>query len=329
MKKRVFSAVQPTGVLHIGNYLGAIKNWLELQDQYNCIFSVVDLHALTVPQDPKVLKAKTMEIVNLYLACGLDPKKCLIFIQSHVPYHTELTWLLNCLTYYGELQRMTQFKEKARGKGETVSVGLFDYPVLMAADILLYQTELVPVGADQKQHVELARDLAERFNNRFGAVFTVPEVQIKEVGARIKALDDPTKKMSKTAESIYNYIALTDPPDLIRKKIKRAVTDSGTEVRSGPDKPALTNLLTIYSLFTGQPIPKLEEQYKGKGYADFKFDLAEVLVEALKPIQEKYFALQESPGQVQVLLKEAAEQAKLIAGKTVALVKEKMGLVKL
>jgi len=329
MKKRVFSAVQPTGVLHIGNYLGAIKNWLELQDQYDCIFSVVDLHALTVPQEPQILREKTLEVVNLYLACGLDPKKCLIFIQSHVPYHTELTWLLNCLTYYGELQRMTQFKEKAKGKGETVSVGLFDYPVLMAADILLYQTELVPVGADQKQHVELARDLAERFNNRFGSVFTVPEVQIKEVGARIKALDDPQKKMSKTAASIYNYVALTDPPDLIRKKIKRAVTDSGTEVRSGPDKPALTNLLTIYSLFSGKSIKQLEAEYQGKGYAKFKADLAEVLVETLRPIQERYFALQESPQQVRALLQEAAAKAQAIAGKTVATVKEKMGLVKL
>lgn len=321
--------MQPTGILHIGNYLGAIKNWLELQEEYDCIFSVVDLHALTVPQDPKVLRAKTVEVVNLYLACGLDPQKCLIFIQSHVPYHTELTWLLNCLTYYGELQRMTQFKEKARGKGETVSVGLFDYPVLMAADILLYQTELVPVGADQKQHVELARDLAIRFNNRFGKVFTVPEVQIKEVGARIKALDDPQKKMSKTAASIYNYVALTDPPDLIRKKVKRAVTDSGTEVRSGPDKPALTNLLTIYSLFTGKTVKQLEEEYKGKGYAEFKADLAEVLVEALKPIQEKFFALQENPAYVHSLLKEAAEKAAGIASKTIELVKDRMGLVKL
>ena len=322
--ERVFSGVQPSGALHIGNYLGAIKNWLELQSDYQCIFCVVDLHAITVPQEPKELLKKTIEVAKIYLAAGVDPQKSTIFVQSHVKEHAELCWLLNTIARIPELERMTQFKDKVKGKNE-VSVGLFDYPVLMAADILLYKTAVVPVGEDQIQHIELARDLAQRFNNRFGEVFIAPKPMVRKEGARIMGLDDPTKKMSKTASNRYNYIVMTDSPDELREKIKKAVTDSGKEIIFSPDKPALANLLTIYSLFSGQDIKEIEKMYRGKGYANFKNDLTEVVAEFLKPFQERYNALDD--GEALKILRGGAQKVQAIAGQTMSEVKRAMGLI--
>ncbi|TSC52110.1 MAG: tryptophanyl-tRNA synthetase [Parcubacteria group bacterium LiPW_39] len=325
--KRVFSGVAPSGVIHLGNYLGAIKNWLELQENYECIFCVVDLHAITIPQKPEKLRAKILEVAKIYLAAGIDPEKSIIFVQSQVKEHTELTWILNTLTKIPELERMTQFKEKSQEHRQGVNLGLFDYPVLMAADILLYKTQVVPVGEDQQQHVELARTLAERFNRNFGETFIVPEALIKKEGARIMALDDPTKKMSKSAKSPLNYIALTDPPDLIREKIKKAVTDSGKQILYRPDKPALANLLTIYSLLGNKSIKELEKQYQGKGYAEFKKDLAETIIEFLAPFQKKYTSLDKNPDYVLKILHDGAQKAQTISEKTMKEVKDKVGLV--
>lgn len=322
--ERVFSGVQPSGVLHIGNYLGAIKNWLDLQNDFQCIFCVVDLHALTVPQDPKELMKKTIEVAKIYLAAGIDPQKSAIFVQSHVKEHAELCWLLNTITRLPELERMTQFKDKAKGKRE-VSMGLFDYPVLMAADILLYKTAVVPVGEDQVQHIELARDLAQRFNTRFGEIFVIPKPMVRQEGARIMGLDDATKKMSKSAASHYNYIALTDSPDQVQEKIKKAVTDSGKKIEYGPDKPALSNLLMIYSLLTGRSVVEIEGGYQDKGYADFKKDLADVVVEFLKPFQEKYNALDD--GDVLNILRSGAKKIQPIAAQTLSEVKKAMGII--
>lgn len=326
--KRVFSGVAPSGVIHVGNYLGAIKNWLEIQKQYECIFCVVDLHAMTVPQEPQKLKNKILEVAKIYLAAGINPEKSIVFVQSHVKEHAELCWILNTLTRIPELERMTQFKEKSQEHRQSVNVGLFDYPVLMAADILLYGTEVVPVGEDQQQHVELARTLAGRFNNTFGETFIIPQALIKkEAGARIMGLDDPTKKMSKSAKSPLNYIALIDPPDLIREKIKKAVTDSGKQILYRPDKPALANLLTIYSLLSNKSIKDLEKMYQGKGYAEFKKDLAEVIVEFLAPFQKKYTDLDKNPDYVLKILKAGAQKAQKIAEKMMNEVKKKVGLV--
>lgn len=325
--ERLFSGIQPSGNLHLGNYLGAIKQWLPLQDQYEAIFCVVDMHAITVPQDPAELRKKTIEIAKIYLAAGIDPEKSTLFVQSHVPAHAELGWILNTITTMGELGRMTQFKDKAQGGGvDTSGVGLFDYPVLMAADILLYDTATVPVGEDQKQHVELTRDLAQRFNSRFGETFVVPEPLIQREGARIMGLDDPTKKMSKSAASEYNYIALSDDADTIRKKIKKAVTDSGSEIVYADDKPALKNLINIYTLLSGKKVDEVEAMYVGKGYGDFKADLAEVVVNFLVPFQERLAAI--SDDEVLVVLRAGAEKARAIAEKKVAAVYEKVGFVR-
>jgi tryptophanyl-tRNA synthetase len=324
-KKIVFSGVQPSGVLHIGNYLGAIQRWVRLQSQTTNYFCVVDLHALTIRQDPEELHANTLRVAKTYLAAGIDPQHSTIFIQSHVKEHCELAWLLATLCYMGELSRMTQFKDKSRNKGENIGVGLFTYPTLMAADILLYHTDLVPVGEDQKQHLELTRDLAVRFNNAFGETFVVPEPVIGEVGARIMGLDDPTRKMSKSEPKPGHYLALTDPPDAIRKKIGRAVTDSGTEIRAGADKPALSNLLNIYHLMSGISIAELEERYRGQGYAAFKRDLAEVVIEHLRPFQERYAALDDA--EVMALLRAGADRARAVAAETIQQVKERMGIV--
>jgi len=321
----VFSGAQPSGVLHIGNYLGAIKNWVELQDEYRCVFCVVDLHAITVPQDPKELFKKTIEVTKIYLAAGLDPEKSIIFVQSHVKEHAELAWILNTLARLPEMERMTQYKEKAKEHKKDVNLGLFSYPVLMAADILLYKTGAVPVGEDQSQHVELARDLAQRFNNRFGETFVLPKALIRKSGARIMALDDPEKKMSKSASSAYNYISLTDSPDLIREKIKKAVTDSGKEIVFRPDKPALANLLTIYSLLAKKETKDVEKMYQGKGYADFKNDLAEVAVKFLKPFQERYGALDDE--KVMEILRDGAAKAQKIASETMTEVKKAVGFI--
>ncbi len=327
-RPRVFSGIQPSGALHLGNLLGAIRNFVAMQQTHDCVFCVVDLHAITVRQERKELRRSTLEVANTFLAAGIDPRRSIVIVQSQVPQHTELAWILNTVAYMGELRRMTQFKDKTGGgESESVGVGLFDYPVLMAADILLYRADAVPVGEDQKQHVELTRDLAERFNNAFGKTFVVPTPIIREEGARVMALDDPTKKMSKSAGSAYNYIALDDSPDDIRRKIRRAVTDSGTEVRTGPDKPALTNLLTIYALLAGEPVPVIAERYEGKGYADLKQDLAEVVVEVLAPIQERMRALEADPSQTLSVLKDGAERAEAIAERTMARVRERVGLL--
>lgn len=383
--KRIFSGVQPSGNLHIGNYLGAIANWVKLQDQYESIFCVVDMHAITVPQDPETLRKKTIEIAKIYLAAGIDPKKSSIFVQSQVSEHAELMWILNTITKNGDLNKMTQFKDKTgfdeqafemamkdkasekfseiyvKNKGmfiksdvdvealadaifkitleTTVAVyktrlrepfnsahmGLFDYPVLMAADILLYDTQVVPVGEDQKQHVELARDLAKRFNHKFGETFIVPEVHIKKEGMRVMGLDNPEKKMSKSAESVYNRIELLDDAETIRKKIRKAVTDSGSEIVYRDDKPALKNLINIYSSFSNLSPQEIEKKFVGKGYGDFKNELAEVIISFLQPFQERYNKL--SDKEVVKILEKGAKNIRKIAEKKMKEVKEKVGFV--
>lgn len=326
-KKIVFSGVQPSGGLTIGNYIGAIKNWIDLQDKYDCYYSIVDLHAITVPQVPKDLRKNTLELLAIYLACGLDPEKSTIFIQSHVPAHAELTWVLNTITYMGQLSRMTQFKEKSRKSKENLNAGLFTYPVLMAADILLYQTELVPVGEDQKQHLELARDLAERFNNRYSPTFKVPEPLIKEEGARIMSLQDPESKMSKSDENENGYILILDEPDAIRRKIKRAVTDSIGEIKYNDEQLGIKNLINIYSAFSGDSIEEIENRYEGVGYGKFKEDLAEVVIEGLMPIQEKYKEIINNKDYLEKVYREGAEKANYIANKTLRKVYKKVGFI--
>jgi tryptophanyl-tRNA synthetase len=369
--QRLFSGIQPSGNLHLGNYLGAIKQWVELQNDYEAFFCVVDLHAITVPQDPAELRKKILEIAKIYLAAGINPEKSTIFIQSHITGHTELGWILNTVATMGELGRMTQFKDKAGVGAQEVegaidadtdnfnsaftslkpeelkelvkklagvmvakqrrienitSVGLFDYPVLMAADILLYDTAVVPVGEDQKQHVELTRDLAQRFNNRFGETFVLPEPLITKEGARIMGLDDPTKKMSKSAASEYNYIALTDDADAVRKKIKKAVTDSGSEIVYSDEKPALRNLINIYTLLSGKSTQEIEAMYQGKGYGDFKSDLAEVVVNFLVPFQERLTAI--SDEEALRILRAGAEKARALSEQKIKGVYEKVGFVR-
>ncbi|HEX3015075.1 MAG TPA: tryptophan--tRNA ligase [Desulfobacteria bacterium] len=322
--KRVFSGVQPSGDLHIGNYLGAIKQFAALQDQADCFFCVVNLHAITVPQDPVELKRKTLEVASLYFAAGLDPQKATVFVQSDVSAHAELGWMLQCLTYFGECSRMTQFKDKSHGK-ENFSVGLFTYPTLMAADILLYQADIVPVGQDQKQHLELSRNLAQRFNQRYGETFRVPEPMIGEVGARIMGLDDPNKKMSKSAENPNNRINLMDDPKTVQKKIARAVTDSSSEVRYAPEeKPGISNLMSIYSSFSGESLATIEERYRGNGYGIFKSDLAALINADLAKVQSKYHELIES-NKVEEYLAIGADRARAVATKTLDLAKQKMG----
>ena len=325
-RQRVFSGMQPSGNSHLGNYLGAIRNWVRQQDQYENVFCVVDLHALSLPTDPATLRANTLSLASVLLAAGIDPQRSILFVQSDVQEHTELCWLLSSVTQFGELRRMTQFKDKGGGQEESVSAALFFYPVLMAADILLYDTDLVPVGDDQKQHIELTRDAALRFNGRYGETFVIPEPDIKPEGARIMALDDPIKKMSKSDAAPNSAIALTDPPDTIRRKIRRAVTDSGSDVRAAADKPAVTNLLTIYSLLRGEPISVIEDRYAGRGYGDFKKDLAEGVVEAISPIQERLAMYNANPDEVQAILAGGADRAREYASAKLALVRERMGL---
>ena len=324
--KRVFSGIQPTGNIHIGNYLGALKQFVELQDNSDCIYCIVDLHSITVPQDPKKLRECIRNVAALYLAVGVDPKKSTVFVQSDVPGHSELSWILTCCSYTGELSRMTQFKQKSKEK-ESAPTGLFMYPVLMAADILLYDTQIVPVGDDQKQHIELTRDLAVRINGKYGKdTLVVPEGKYMKSGARIMALDEPTNKMSKSAENEFSRISLLDPPNKIKKAIMRATTDSDGEVRfDAENKPGISNLLSIYSVFSGISIEQLEKKYQGSGYGDFKKDLVEVVVDALAPIQQKYNDVMES-GELDKILKEGAEKAGAIAQKTLRRVKENFGL---
>jgi tryptophanyl-tRNA synthetase len=323
--QRIFSGIQPTNNIHLGNYLGALKNWVELQNSYDAFYCIVDLHAITIKQEPKELRQNILNAAKTYLALGLDPNKCTIFVQSHVSEHAELGWLLNTIAKISELERMTQFKDKAKQHKENVNMGLFDYPVLMAADILLYDTQVVPVGEDQKQHVELTRDLAVRFNSLFGKTFIEPEPLIKKEGARIMGLDDPTKKMSKSATSANSYITLLDSPEVVAKKISRAVTDSGTTIESGADRPALTNLLTIYSLLSHKSIKEIEKEYTGKGYADFKKGLAEVVKEFIMDFQNKFNTLDDD--EVKNILEAGAVKARMIAGKKLEEVKTKMGLL--
>lgn len=324
--KRIFSGAQPTGNVHLGNYLGALRNWVALQHEYESFFCIVNLHAITVPQDPKTLAEKTRELTRIYLAVGIDPQVSTIFVQSDVAEHAELTWLLNCVTRMSELERMTQFKDKARKQQENVGVGLFDYPVLMAADILLYHTDLVPVGEDQKQHLELTRDIAIRFNRDYGETFRVPDPFIPKVGARIMSLADPTKKMSKSdEESESGCVMLLDEPDAVRRKFKRAVTDSGAEIRFDPERPAITNLLTIYHLLTGKSTDEIEQQFGGQGYAKLKEELAEVTIEFLRPFQERVRDIDD--GKLNAILEQGAARAQQIARKTIAEAKANMGLI--
>ncbi|WP_427339688.1 tryptophan--tRNA ligase [Caloranaerobacter sp. DY30410] len=326
-KKVILSGIKPSGELTLGNYLGAIKNWIELQDEYECYYCIVDLHAITVPQVPKDLRRNTLEILAQYIASGIDPEKNTIFIQSHVSEHAELAWVLNCLTYMGELNRMTQFKEKSRKNEANLNAGLFTYPVLMAADILLYQADLVPVGEDQKQHLELARDIAKRFNNRYSETFKIPEAYISKVGARIMSLQDPTSKMSKSDSNENGYILLKDSPDVIRRKIKRAVTDSLNRVKYCDEQPGIKNLITIYSKLSGDSIEEIEKRYEGQGYAKFKADLAEVVVEGLRPLRERFEDLMKNKDYLEKVYIEGANRAQRVARKTLSKVYRKVGFV--
>lgn len=326
MKKRVFSGIQPTGNIHIGNYLGAIRHWVASQDIFDSIFCIVDLHAITTQQDPAVLKEKIRETAAILLAAGVDITLSPLFVQSHISAHSELAWIMNCLTPMGWMQRMTQFKEKSQKQKEQVSVGLFDYPALMAADILLYGTDLVPVGEDQKQHVELARDVAQRFNSIYGQTFKLPEPLIPGVGERIMGLDDPTKKMSKSETGQGHAVGLLDSPDEIRSKIMTAKTDSLREIEFDRNRPGIYNLLVIYELFSGLDRVHIEKHFAGKGYAHFKEELWEVIVERLTPIQARYFELRKNPDFIENLLAENAAKVKPIAENTIAIVKDKMGL---
>lgn len=323
--KRVFSGVQPTGNIHLGNYLGALKQFVELQDDHECIYCIVDMHAITVPQDPKKLREHILDVAALYLAVGVDPKKSIVFVQSDVPGHAELSWILTCNSYTGELSRMTQFKDKSKNK-ESAPTGLFSYPVLMAADILLYDTDIVPVGNDQKQHIELCRDIATRINNKYKKTFVVPDGRFLKEGARIMALDDPTKKMSKSAENVHSRISLLDEPSKIKKSIMKATTDSDGVVKFDmQNKPGISNLLNIYSVLSGTSIPELEAKYEGKGYGDFKKDLVEVVVEALAPIKARYEEIRHSDELIEIL-KDGAQRADAIAQQTMKRVKENFGL---
>lgn len=323
--KRVFSGVQPTGNIHLGNYLGALRQFVELQEENQCIYCIVDMHAITVPQDPKELKKHILDVAALYLAVGIDPKKSIVFVQSDVSCHAELSWVLTCSSYTGELSRMTQFKDKSKNK-ESAPTGLFTYPVLMAADILLYDTDMVPVGNDQKQHIELCRDLAVRVNGKHPGTFVVPDGRFLKSGARIMALDDPTKKMSKSAENIHSRISLLDEPSKIKKSIMKATTDSEGIIRFDVEtKPGISNLLNIYSVLSGISIEDLEKKYEGKGYGDFKKDLVEITVDALTPIRTRYEEIRNSQMLIDVL-KDGAKRADEIAQKTMARVKNNFGL---
>ncbi len=322
--KRIFSGAQPTGNVHLGNYLGALRNWVALQHDYESFFCIVNLHAITNRQDPKLLAEKTRDLARIYLAVGIDPKLSTIFIQSDVAEHAELTWILNCVVRMSELERMTQFKDKARNQRENIGVGVFDYPVLMAADILLYQTDLVPVGEDQKQHLELTRDLAIRFNRDYGETFRVPEPFIPKLGARIMSLSDPAKKMSKSDDDPAGCVMLLDDADGIQRKFKRAVTDSGTEIRFDGSRPAITNLLTIFQLLTGKSPQEIEDHFANKGYAQLKQELADVTIEYLQPFQERVQAIRDE--ELSDILENGRDKAQRIAKPTLETARARMGI---
>ncbi len=328
-RKVIFSGIQPTGNLTLGNYIGALRNFKLLEDEYDCLYSIVDMHALTVRQDPAELRKACLKLMSLYLAVGLDPKKSLIYFQSHVAAHAELAWVLNCYTYMGELSRMTQFKDKSQKHADNINAGLFTYPALMAADILLYQTDLVPIGADQKQHLELSRDLAERFNGVYGNVFTVPEAYIPKVGGRVMSLQEPTRKMSKS-DPEDTYIAMLDAPEVIRKKLRRAVTDCDGIVRFDPEnKPGVSNLMSILSTFSGQSFEAIEKDFEGKGYGAFKDAVADAVVETLSPIQAKYNQIISDKLYLSEVMTGSAERAARLAARTMTKVRKKVGLAAL
>ena len=326
-KKIIFSGIQPSGNLTLGNYLGALKNGVKLQNEYDCFFCVVDLHAITVKQIPADLRKRTLEVLAIYIACGIDPDKNTLFIQSHVPAHSEASWLLTCNTYMGELSRMTQFKDKAKKHGDSIPAGLFAYPVLMAADILLYNTDLVPVGIDQKQHLELARDLGARFNNAYSPTFKIPEPYIPPVGAKVMSLQDPTKKMSKSDDNPNSYILIMDPPEVIRKKISRAVTDSIGVVNYTDEQPGVKNLLDILISIKGYTKDELVYLYKDKGYADLKKDVADAIIDELAPIQEKVNILLKDKKALEEIYKLGAEKANYVAIKNLRKMQKKIGLI--
>ncbi|WP_186428907.1 tryptophan--tRNA ligase [Clostridium sp. BSD9I1] len=326
-KKVIFSGIQPSGELTLGNYLGALKNWVKLQEQYDCYYCIVDMHAITVKQEPKDLRRRTLEVLSIYIAAGIDPEKNTLFIQSHVPAHAEAAWLLNCNTYMGELSRMTQFKDKSQRYGNNISAGLFNYPVLMVADILLYQADLVPVGVDQKQHLELTRDVAERFNNTYSETFKIPEPYIPEAGAKIMDLQEPTKKMSKSSDNPNSYILIMDPPEVIRKKVSRAVTDSLGVVKYNDEQPGVKNLMTILSVIKGKTMEEIEKEYEGQGYAQFKKDVAEAIVGELEPIQKKVKDLVANKEYLESIYKKGAEKASYVANKTLRKMQKKIGFI--
>lgn len=327
-KPIVLSGMQPTSRLMLGNYVGALRNWVEMQKTHDCIFLVVDLHALTIRPEPKILRERSLDVAALYIAAGIDPERSVVALQSHIPEHTQLTWILSNFTQMGELSKMTQFKEKSEKHSE--HIGLFTYPVLMAADILLYQADEVPVGDDQKQHLELARNIAERFNHLYSPTFTVPEAMIPKVGARIMSLQDPSKKMSKSDDNERATIFLTDSPEEIRSKIKRAVTDSGTDIHFDRTlRPAISNLMTLYQVATGQEIQTVEEHFAGKSYGEFKTELAEAIVEMLRPLRERYTEIRSDKGYLAEILSKGRDEARKRAGKTLRKVNKKVGLVDL
>ncbi len=324
-KKVIYSAVQPSGNLTIGNYVGAIRNWVRLQNEYDCFFSVADMHAITVRHDPAELRRRTVEFASFYLACGIDPEKCALYVQSRVPQHAELCWVLNSIAYVGELSRMTQFKDKSAKHAENINMGLMDYPVLMAADILLYQADLVPVGLDQTQHLEIARDIAVRFNNRYGETFCVPEAYIQKQGAKIMSLQEPLKKMSKSDENLNGSVYLSDDKDTIIRKFKRAVTDSDSRIVASEEKAGITNLLTIYSAFAGITVAEAEKQFEGKGYGEFKLAVGETVADALAPVQAEQKRLLADKGYLCSVLNNGAERAYKTARKTLSKVHRKIG----
>lgn len=325
-KKVLYSAMQATGVLHIGNYFGALKNWVNLSDEYECFYAVADLHALTIRRDPAELRRSARNVLMMYIAAGLDPEKNCIYYQSSVPAHAELAWIMNCFTYIGELSRMTQFKDKSAKHADNVNAGLFTYPVLMACDILLYQADVVPVGVDQKQHLELTRDIAERFNGIYGDVFTIPEAYIGKAGAKIMSLADPTKKMSKSDENQNSVVYVLDDKDTIIRKFKRAITDSDAQIIYSESKPGIMNLIDIYSAATGKAPKDIEKEFEGKGYGDFKLAVGETVADALVPVREKFFELEKDKAYVDSIIKNNAEKASYFANKTLRKVQKKVGL---
>jgi len=324
-KKRIFSAVQPSGNLTLGNYLGALKNWADLQDEFECIYCVADLHAITVHQEPSVLRKKSLDTLALYLASGIDPEKVAFFLQSHVPEHTQLSWVLGCNTMFGELSRMTQFKDKSQKHADNINAGLFTYPVLMAADILLYQADLVPVGSDQKQHIELSRDIAQRFNNLYSPTFPVPEAYILKSSARIMSLAEPERKMSKSDPNLNASIFMLDRKDDIIRKFKRAVTDSESLIQADPSRPGIYNLINIYSCITGKSTDEVEKEFDGKGYGDFKLAVGEACADALSPLQAEFDRLTKDKAYLDSILREGTEKASYIAKKTIQKVYRKVG----